>query len=501
MRHVIILGDIQDSSPTNLWSRYLGPHPIASYAESQVDDVQVTVIDYFLKIPNFFDYLADFLSPDTCIIGISTTFLTRWNDPNFSYFNLWLDSATELDDWLSELKALCHGRGADPKIVIGGHLCDHIVQSTKELPKAYKNIDHIISGYAEGIFKELLESSKSFPQKIIVEDKAKTAIVCETIFKEKNAIQRGEWLPIEIAKGCNFGCNFCFYDTNNSKMKNVETIKQEFLRNYEKYGITGYHFSDDTINDSPQKVNIIYEIATSLPFQLEWVSYARPDMFVRFPEMGQQLIESGARGLFLGIESLNPIARKVSGKSSAPEKIVSALENFSRISEGRCSLTASFIIGLPEETTASLDDTLTWLKEQSVLDSIQHEALYISSPDRVKASEFTKNSPLYGFRKLQWKPFYYWEHDTLNYLQCREIGKKWESELKDHRTTVVTSHHNENANFWSYPRIRSLGFDHAESIQYLKGKSHKIVQSIKLREQNWLKQYFHDLRDMNYRSI
>ena len=53
-------------------SRYMGPYVLASQLERQ--GIETRVIDYFTRHPDFFNYLESFLSSETRILGIATTF-------------------------------------------------------------------------------------------------------------------------------------------------------------------------------------------------------------------------------------------------------------------------------------------------------------------------------------------------------------------------------------------------------------------------------------------
>jgi len=235
-----------------------------------------------------------------------------------------------------------------------------------------------------------------------------------------------------------------------------------------KFGTTGYVFSDDTVNDSIGKVEMICDVLSSLPFKIEWVSYARPDMFYSYPEMAPMLINSGARGLFLGIETLCHRAGITAGKGLHPEKIREVLSSLRQHAGGQCFLLGSFIIGLVGETEDSLSQTLEFLCQQKVFDMVQAELLFVSNDVRRINSSFSTDPQKFGFTKMVWDPEYDWEHQTLNYKQCKRITKKWQAELENHSFSVFCDHRKQTANFWSYPMVRSLGFSHPQAIEFLK---------------------------------
>ena len=50
------------------------------------------------------------------------------------------------------------------------------------------------------------------------------------IWQDKHVVKEGEWLPLEISKGCRFGCKFCFYDAHGTVIK-----EKNILKNLPKY--------------------------------------------------------------------------------------------------------------------------------------------------------------------------------------------------------------------------------------------------------------------------
>ena len=60
-------------------------------------------------------------------------------------------------------------------------------------------------------------------------------------------------LPLEVARGCIFKCNFCSFPLNGKgkgeAIRDFSYIRDELIENYELYGIEDYWLTDDTFND------------------------------------------------------------------------------------------------------------------------------------------------------------------------------------------------------------------------------------------------------------
>ena len=182
-----------------------------------------------------------------------------------------------------------------------------------------------------------------------------------------------------------------------------------------------------------------------------------------------EMLQSGFKAGWFGVETLYHEAGKAAGKGLRPEKVKYLMNELKRKSP-EFWLTTYFIIGLPKETPESLDDTLEYLTKQRIIDEVQVSVLGVAPfieelSSVVDFSDHSKMPEKFGFRKLQFTPTFYWEHDTLNNLQCNEIREKWKQTFYDHPyTRYGGGAHGE------YPRIRDLGLDHKQTVVFLKTK-------------------------------
>lgn len=496
----------------NFWSRYLGPYAVAQSVRDQVPEKSVKVVDYFTRISGFFEEFAQIAGPETQYICLSTTFLQNVFNERVSEFNLWHSDHDALLEWFSELKRVA----PNAEIVLGGHACDVYFRAYcqnptgKQLPEAMRRyVDHVFHGYGEDLFVEFLQGTVS-PEHVFESQglkfysdnrKAGQGAKClQVCWSDEEAVQPGEWLPAEISKGCRFGCRFCMFDRLGTTIKEEDVLRSELIRNYENFGTTGYLFTDDTINDTLGKVEMIHRVSQSLPFDLEWISYARPDTFYKKPHMLDMLLESGCRGMFLGLETFNPEAARIAGKGLHPDRIKGILEMIKEKGGDDVFVLGSFILGLVGETELSLEETLQYLKGQKVIDKISFEVLYVRPPDyRTNLdNDFSENSSKYGFRKITGSP-YYWEHETLNYHQCCEIKNRWKNELSQAVYSGAESGIEGFTNFWAYPRLRSLGLSHQRAFDIL--KSREVPEEVYRKNIAWIKSYHRDLINGSNRGV
>ena len=59
----------------------------------------------------------------------------------------------------------------------------------------------------------------------------------------------------------------------------------------------------------------------------------------------------------------------------------------------------------------------------------------------------------------------------MTYKEAKQYAKIWEEELVDHEMTLFERHGIfDNQNFWAYPRIRTLGYNHHEAMRIMKAR-------------------------------
>ena len=502
MADVVLLNDVFSSYDSayrwSFWSRYLGPYAVKqSILDKTLYDC--IVIDYFTKHEDFFEYLKTFVDKDTKYIGLSTTFLQHKENSRINDFNLWFTDHNKTVEWFKKLKEIA----PNAKIIIGGWTAEiwynHYTMFRKNtpLPEAMQFVDYIVKGYGEIIVPSIINGT--IPSEHIITRNGVNFVSDSTSagygaqvnpvkWNTTDYVTSGEWLPLEISKGCRFGCKFCMFDKLGTTIIDKEALREELIHNYKNFGVTGYQLTDDTINDSMEKVQMVHEVFTSLPFDVEWIAYARPDMFQKYPEMLDLMYEAGCRGMFLGIETFNHTAAKLCGKGLHPEKIKNILEWIKEKYGDEIFVLGSFILGLPGETAESLEDTLQYLKKQNVIDKILFEVFYVR-PSETTAGEqkdYHTDNDKYQIRNIQFNP-YYWEHGTLNYNQCQEISTRWKQVLTSARYSGHDRAIESSTNFWSYPRMRSLGYSHIESFRMLKDAS--MPDTLYNKNNNWIKDY------------
>lgn len=431
-----------------LHGKGMGVYRLANHIRNQ--GYTVKVIHGFVKITDddFFNLCKTYISAETLLIGLGATVLADLEKNKF--FGI---ESSVAENRFRKIKELY----PHVKLCLGGA---QVTGANDSYLSNFDYFDYAVKGQGEIALTELLNHIKNNTKlnystitkpKIITDKSYPFDNFNESFnsFTEDDAIQQKEGLPIEIARGCIFKCKFCGYDLIGKKMgdytKQSQLIKKELLENYKKWGTIDYYIADETINDSPEKIDMLLDAFSGLPFKPSFGGFLRLDLIWKFPEMAKKLLDMGLESCSFGIETVNDSSGKVIGKGLGKNRIEETL-SFLRTAWGdKVFVNASFILGLKydnHETALELDN---WLEEQfskQNLHMVFVKPLYIMPNTGI--SYLDKNYSEQGYRKITEKNFQIstdrtrsvvqedcliWETDQYNFIQATydadQIHKKY----------------------------------------------------------------------------
>ena len=309
----LIIGDNFSDNPRTSIARANGAHRIASLLRKK--NFQVEVIDFF----------------NSWTIDELKLFVNKFNQLDFLGISITLG---KLDNYkVNVLIELVKQLNPNIKIIAGG---------SNVLLNKFNQVDLYFKGFADGAIDDLvkyLETSNKdcFNVYEIKTHDIKNVINCtrdygnydlsnlKTEYTNNDFISNKETLTLETSRGCIFKCKFCSFPLNGKAkgegMRDPDILLAEFIRNYELFGTTNYTFADDTYNDSVEKITTLYEkVYSKLPFKINFTTYARLDLMMRFPKTIDILKKSGLKSVVFGIETLNPKSAKSIGKGVDPNE-------------------------------------------------------------------------------------------------------------------------------------------------------------------------------------
>lgn len=455
--NVIIISDFTDV--VNL-TKNLGPYKVAYELRQAGIETMVINHAHTWTLDELKYLLSNLISDQTLFIGFNTIFYHSIKDvikdPNKPMNFSQAEPGAFLPHGRSvnkEIKDFVHSINPRVKFVIGG--------PTATNSEWNRDFDYVIFGYADQsiikLARHLIDPTCSlgtsyrsvYGPQIIDDAKAPDFDFPNSTlsYQDHDAILPGETLSIEISRGCIFRCNFCSYPLNGKTkfdyIKHEELLYQEFLENYTRWGITRYIFSDDTFNDSEEKINMMWRISKRLPFKLEYWAYIRLDLLGAHLQVTDRLFESGLRSCYMGIESFNAKSARAIGKSGNKEKLLETLQYIKRQWGNEVSLVAGFIFGLPYEDLDSIHETIRLLESnEACVDSWAFFPMgirdNISETTATHHSDIDKNYTKYGYKKIGSEGTYVvWENDYTNWYDMKTLAQeKWKNSIDNNLNKV-----------------------------------------------------------------
>ena len=401
--------------------------PLAAYrlaTELRNSQFTVKVIDYavrwFTDKNLLFELLQTIVGPNTLFIGFSSTFFSSLPSYHGKYANeeikfklacfdnILTNYPCPPQDFLDITKKIKND-WPTVKLVYGGSRTNQI-----DL-KVCETIDFVVNGFADysiiALARHLkfgtgLSVKKSSHDPCVIDHDMLAADLnfrnCVTSYQETDHIRPGEVLSLETSRGCMFKCKFCSYPLLGRKKndlsyhKTTETIAKELEENWKKYRVQNYIFTDDTLNETTEKLQQIYQAIKTSGVDLRFSAFVRLDLLERFPEQIPLLKKMGLRSVFFGLESLNDESLKVIGKGIKSEKIIKPL-NLCRKEWPEINIHTNYIIGLPKETPDTLNNWINWvISDDNPADSFRFNTLRISRQSYWQ-SEFSIDPFKFGY--------------------------------------------------------------------------------------------------------
>jgi radical SAM superfamily enzyme YgiQ (UPF0313 family) len=162
-------------------------------------------------------------------------------------------------------------------------------------------------------------------------------------------------------RGCPYNCDFCC--VTNLFGKKIRHIPIEnVVRDIKESGAKHFIFLDDNIIGSKKYAKELFKAL--IPLKIKWVGQASVSLLVEDDELMQLAADSGCKVLFFGIESVSEENLKSIRKSiNELDQLESALKKIKKMG---ILIHASMVFGFDNDTRATFDETVTFLKKNKV---------------------------------------------------------------------------------------------------------------------------------------
>lgn len=455
--------------------RSYGNHRIATHLRKSGWDVECVDYGIFFTNEELANIFAKRITEDTVFVGFSMLFGTL---------------ATEKLNWLTD-----HIRKNYPRVSI-------ISGGQKTWTVSCVDADYFITGNGEYAMDALLKylrggNKPNFHGKLANGGRLITAqhsYPCfpkrdsAISFEDRDFIQPNETVNVEFARGCIFSCKYCSFPLLGMKedtTRNEDSLYEELLENYEKWGITNYYITDDTVNDSKDKIALLARAVRRLPFQPTFAGYVRADLLIRHGEdTWKDMVDMGFTNHSYGIETFNHQSGKSVGKGMKPEELKKGLleiqDYFNEHSHTYYAGTFTMIAGLPYETWESLEETKEWVNEHWGGHVVTYLPLYLSEPDDEQADE------------MDWRV--YNNFMEYGYTYSYDIPHIVNPKIRQHVELMKKGkEHNKNRqknkwNFWVHP---SGDYDFADMMEWVDEFTQDRIESGKNPAGVWSTNFVH----------
>jgi len=445
---------------TNIF-RPLGSYQVAWYLRKHNYDVQVIDFIHFYTEEQIIKLLKAHITPTTKIIGLGV--MIDLKDPvNGAIIKKIENVFFTIKKQYPQIKRIV-GSPAAPyfsRLHRNKTLFDYVFLGHTE-QHVLALLDHLSKDTAHPQF-EIIEGNRTVRESFAVPDgKVFDIEACDHQWSKNDYIQPKETLPLELGRGCIFKCKFCRYPyIGKSKRdfnRNMECVKQEIINNYENWGVTNYYMLDDTFNADHERLKLFTDMVKTLPFKINYSTYLRIDLIAAHPETADMLLENGLKGAFLGIESFNPIAANLIGKSwNAKNAKDSLLDLYYNKWKEDITITAAFICGIPPETFKDCQDTNKWLIDNKIPSWLWQNLSVFKDAHNEYRSEFDRDAEKYGFTWEMREGRYVWKTDYCDSILARDWRLQLVNEAKNYQ----------KINVWSLMSLGSLGLDVNEYQKY-----------------------------------
>jgi radical SAM superfamily enzyme YgiQ (UPF0313 family) len=169
-------------------------------------------------------------------------------------------------------------------------------------------------------------------------------------------------VPVETGRGCPYGCEFCTvtgFFGDSIRFRTNESVVEELLRLKERAkrerGQIAVFFIDDNLAINKKRLKSLLRDIIAAEAQLPWVAQISANLLAD-EELVDLIAEAGARWIFIGMESIDPVNMADVNKTfSKPANYKDVLDGLAR---RNIYAITSFIFGMDNDTAGVADRTV-----------------------------------------------------------------------------------------------------------------------------------------------
>lgn len=327
-------------------------------------------------------------------------------EPEYLLYTSITDNFLDTLQWISDIR-----QRYDKPVVIGG---PHLSVYPRET-LSYDSIDYAVIGDGWETLPELmdaLEKNKSIStikgigykennEIIITEERPKTLTLEDVPFPARDLLPNHKYDTVLSKErpitsmitnlGCPFQCTYCCTDRK-VRASSPEYVVAEIEECINKYGIREIEFYDETLTLNTQRMNRFLDLIEEKKLDFLWS--ARTSVKCVSKEMLNRMAKLGCIRLNFGIEVGNEEILKSIKK---PIKYDMVRDGIKWAKEAGITVLGFFILGLPNETEETINDTVKLMLELD-LDYVELNK-FVPVPNSELYEEFKKDTGIDFWRE------------------------------------------------------------------------------------------------------
>jgi radical SAM superfamily enzyme YgiQ (UPF0313 family) len=192
---------------------------------------------------------------------------------------------------------------------------------------------------------------------------------------------------MSISRGCVFSCGFCETRKlwgNINRNFSPKRVLGEIQDLQSRYGTKGIYFINDNFTLHKEKTKELCRLMIEQNLSLEWVCDTRVDLVD--DELLELMSKAGCKVIWFGVESGSPKILKRISRDTTPQQVETA---FKLCKKHNIKTACSFMLGLPDETLADMEESLKFAKKIDP-DYCQFN-IFIAYPDSKLYKELLQN--------------------------------------------------------------------------------------------------------------
>jgi radical SAM superfamily enzyme YgiQ (UPF0313 family) len=241
-------------------------------------------------------------------------------------------------------------------VVMGGY------HTTLIPDEVQQEADAIIVGDAEPVWLQVLEDARLSRLQARYDGRGRRTLAGIRPRREIFAGKQYQNITlVEFARGCNFKCEFCsitaFHDAGQNHRPAADVVAEMAATGSKRFFIV-----DDNIVSQPAKVR---ELCKALiPLKIGWVGQASIHI-AQDDELLDLMVQSGCRGVLIGMESLDPANLRDMGKGWNLSAC-SYEESLRRFRAHGLAVYGTFVFGYDNDDAAVVHRSVEFAREQKL---------------------------------------------------------------------------------------------------------------------------------------